>query len=360
MVETLEPQNGCDLPGTVDESHRNFEGQDSLDLHGGESRQKKYLNSHVLSAVETRQEECDTVLPKEDLSDPPARQVLSELNETVPALSSQTRKLATWKRNRAHLDKRLRRCRVFAAVFGLAGAGFAVAQHEMVLRSVDPRSAAIDFFKTCNLVCTLAVLVFLYQNYFYLELSSRLSMHISAFFPLDTRVYPMIVLLNRYFWFEIMICSVHCLPFVTFELVTENWLNIIMYRAETLGAVINTLRIYLLFPVIRDIILNDLPLRHTISSLTDTETGAVFAFKVALNDKTLSMVFIACFWGISCILTGFWFRAAEFSACLLPTAKSPACSNGMQSFGVSSLIGYLPNLKSITIYIYGTGCGACS
>jgi len=122
------------------------------------------------------------------------------------------------------------------------------------------------------------------------------------------------------------------LPFLTFELVQINWINIIMYRAETIGAVVNSFRIYLLWPVVRDAVLESLPRRHTISSFSKVQMGSGFALKVILNDEVMSMVFIAICWSLCFLLTGYWFRAAEFSACLLPTATRVECDDRHAKF----------------------------
>ena len=47
-------------------------------------------------------------------------------------------------------------------------------------------------------------------------------------------------------------CCGHVPPFVTFEVGLDNWSNFVLYRAETIGAVYATLRVYVVWMVLRD------------------------------------------------------------------------------------------------------------
>ena len=241
--------------------------------------------------------------------------------------SSTTETGSDWRRDRSLVDRERRLCRIGAAFFGLIGTALAIAQDELIVRSHDPRSSEMNTLKAGNTLCTLMLLLFLWRNYHYLELSIRLKMHLVALHPLDVHVDFSTAFRMGRFWAEAIICGIHIFPFLTFELVQINWLNIVMYRAETLGALVNSVRIYLIWPVVRDSILETLPRRHTISAFTNVQMSSAFAFKVIMNDELLSLVFIAACWSLCFLLTGYWFRAAEFSACLLPTAESLQCND---------------------------------
>ena len=90
-------------------------------------------------------------------------------------------------------------------------------------------------------------------------------MHLEALQQLDTHVPVEKAFRKAAFWAEVLACLPHCPPFVTFEIVLYNWSNIVMYRAETFFCVINSVRVYLLWPVVRDKVLLSLPRRHTIA-----------------------------------------------------------------------------------------------
>lgn len=108
--------------------------------------------------------------------------------------------------------------------------------------------------------------------------------------------------------------------------------QVIMYRAETMFAVLSSLRIFLLWPILKNEILASLPRRHTISAFSNVEMGSAFAFKIVLNNESRALRFIAVIWAFTFLLCAFWFRAAEFTACLLPSAKSAVCNTRQAKF----------------------------
>ena len=232
-----------------------------------------------------------------------------------------------WRRDKLSVDAARSRLRAWAALVGMLGTVFSIAQNELILRGYDPQDWSINTLKCLNTLCSGALFTCLCRIYMLFELSVRIKMHLTALHPLDIHVSPRVALMNRRFWCEALVSCVHLVPFWTFELVMYNWTNIVMYRAETLGAVFNTLRIYLVWPVIRDQILSSLPKRTSISAFTKTPMGSAFAAKVIMNNTAASMLFIGSCWAVTYILTGYWFRAAEISACLLPSAKHPLCSD---------------------------------
>ena len=229
-----------------------------------------------------------------------------------------------WLRDRFSVDRALSRGRFLLFLGGLVGTVIPVAQNEMIFRDQDPSSGLMNFLKFCNLLVSLIMLVLLFRHYMLLENFARIRMHLRALHPLDTNVSPLLPLSRFQFWLEILIC-VPCLPpFVTFEVIMFNWLNIVMYRAETLFCVYNSFRLYLCLPVVRDYELSLMPKRHTISAFTNTTMEGAFALKRILNGPD-AMLVIGSFWGASFVITGYWFRAVEISGCNLKTYTRPEC-----------------------------------
>jgi len=79
-----------------------------------------------------------------------------------------------------------------------------------------------------------------------------------------------------------------------------------MYRAETIFAVLNSVRICLLWPIFKNEILVSLPRRHTISAFSNVEMGSAFAFKIVLNNETRALRFIAVIWVCVCLCVLPW------------------------------------------------------
>ena len=59
--------------------------------------------------------------------------------------------------------------------------------------------------------------------------------------------------------------------------------NLVMYRIETLCANFNLVRLYHLWWLFLEWMVSDLPMRHTISSITSVAFGSMFAIKRAMN-----------------------------------------------------------------------------
>ena len=54
-------------------------------------------------------------------------------------------------------------------------------------------------------------------------------------------------------------------------------------RIETLAALANTTRLYLIWRYYRDVVLHNLPMRHTIASFTSARFGTVYVLKKSLH-----------------------------------------------------------------------------
>jgi hypothetical protein len=67
-------------------------------------------------------------------------------------------------------------------------------------------------------------------------------------------------------------------------------------------------------------------LRHTISKFSSVNFGGLFAFKQLLVGWDAVGV-LACWWLILIIITAYWYRIAEASACALTTTESEVNPN---------------------------------
>ncbi|EKX47702.1 hypothetical protein GUITHDRAFT_106691 [Guillardia theta CCMP2712] len=211
---------------------------------------------------------------------------------------------SNWRRNRAQVDKTMRNVRRGAALCGLMGCGFAVACDELILYGVDAHAAACNLLKAANTIATCAALSFLVYFYLLNGLLQRVNLHLRHLKALDTDFSLSSVALSSSFWAELVVCGLHLPPMTTFELGVWNWNNFILYRGETILAVINTFRLYLLWPVLKDQVLQSLPKRHTISSFTNIPMGSSFVVKKVIRSK-FSLLFITILWLISVFLFAF-------------------------------------------------------
>ena len=261
-----------------------------------------------------------------------------------------------WRRDRRQVDRALARSRVWLSALGFLGTFLAVVVNELIFDEVDPRDSLIEGLKLGNLLVSLAMLVLFVRHYMLVELMQRLDLHLKALFPLNTDVDPIVSLRSAGFWLELAVCLPCLPPGCTFEYVNQAWSNTIMYRAETLFCVYNTIRVYLIWPVLRDHFLSTFPRRHTIASFTHTRMDSAFAFKCIMQGPT-AIMYAGLFWIIGIFLTGYWFRAAEVTACFFKTTVSAECNKESAKLWVTGS-GYSTFEKSNDMYIWNAlwGC----
>jgi hypothetical protein len=113
---------------------------------------------------------------------------------------------------------------------------------------------------------------------------------------------------------QVITCLVHNPPNYTFVFPMKNLENLVVYRSETIFCMYNTLRCYLLWPVLTERVLSNLPRRHTVAMFASVHLGKGFAFKLMLHGWN-AIWYIAGFWMFFMLLFGYWFRAFEISAC---------------------------------------------
>lgn len=115
--------------------------------------------------------------------------------------------------------------------------------------------------------------------------------------------------------------------------------------------------------MVRSLALNDLPGRHTVSMLASVQLGSSFAFKRLLNSWH-AVLWLTVGWALLFAVMGYWYRAAEISACFLPYAYHPSCArddakvwtvDGIEYFEKSNDF-YMQNAAWV-IFITSTGVG---
>ena len=167
---------------------------------------------------------------------------------------------------------------------------------------------------------------------------------------------------------QVVVNGFHLPPYLTAEIDVSTNNNFMMMRMETFVACFSTLRLYLLVRMVMDGILSHMPKRHTISTYAGVELGAAFAFKRLFNGWN-GVVCVAGLWALLLMVLACWYRAAENTACFLPTTREPRClgenarmwtSNGVSFFEKTNDL-YFPNAMWMMYITSTTGaCAACS
>ena len=231
-----------------------------------------------------------------------------------------------WFRDRKTVDIKAQRASFLATVFGVLGFVCAVHANESIFSGGYPNEAHVVAAKMLNSLCTLLCIVSLFHYYSLSVRLQRIKKHFLRLVPLDTSRTWKEVLKDGMFWLEVSILSLHCPPYITDEYHTYSFENLIVYRAETLGALINSVRCYLIWRYMRDYYLHKLPKRLTIEEFTGANFGSNYVFKHNLHGWPGAFAII-CFWGLGLLCCGYWYRAAEITACKLPSTLSPRCSS---------------------------------
>jgi len=238
--------------------------------------------------------------------------------------SNSVQKKLDWRRSRAAVHAQLTRFRAASCASGMSGLLFSVATNCIVMDAVEPGDPRVLVCKAFDSLCTLLCLFFVFKVHKYVVLGARIDDHVKKGVALDVNVSPLDVLKRVSLYLECLIIIVHLPVYVTFDLPVGTT-NIILYKAEALFSSFEIFRCYLLWPVLRESLLSDLPKRDVISRLTGVRFGSVFALKRALNDWR-SIIFIGAFWAFITLICGYLLRSAELSACFVATSSGhPAC-----------------------------------
>ena len=197
------------------------------------------------------------------------------------------------------------------------GSVMAILQNELVYKSFDPRGQEINVLKALNSILTLACLACIYVNYHLKVYIFRVNRHCRSLTPLDWRPVPPDILFRRPdFWIEILFFGCHCPPFFTAEVWTETIDNLVVYRIETLAALFNMCRVYLLWKYVRDRQLLMIPKRHTIQRFTGAEFNSMYVLKELLRGRN-GPVTIALIWLLAIWVGAYAFRAGVHDETLL-------------------------------------------
>jgi hypothetical protein len=279
----------------------------------------------------------------------------------------------SWKRDRTEVDRYMRLVADLATVWAVVGTVASMISLELLLRSMDPQHAVINLLKLINTICTILTVLLVYARYWLALLLRRIEAHLRYLVKLDSNIKFHDVLFRvssgtdshpaaechlsyatslgvssapqrgsgqltpplvrqSTFLLELVVCGLHIPPYITFELHTRSFENVVGYRAETvtacvhlpreqiprkgggpgalgfccardplvadcvlaaadpasfalrqLGAFFNTLRVYLALRSLRDSILNEIPMRHTIQAYTHAKFGSAYAFKYIMQ-----------------------------------------------------------------------------
>uniref|UniRef100_A0A7S1E3M7 Potassium channel domain-containing protein n=1 Tax=Hemiselmis andersenii TaxID=464988 RepID=A0A7S1E3M7_HEMAN len=231
-----------------------------------------------------------------------------------------------WWHDRDKLDAKAARWNLYAAVFSSAGLVASIAQHELVFMERDPKGPEVDICKAINMLCSISSCCAVVAHYTFGVYTDRIYYHLNNMVTLRTDRIWLDVIVHKMMWAEIAFLMIHLPPGWTFEVSMDTMGNVVVYRAESLMCLINSFRAYLILRVVKDHVLLGLPLRHTISKFTSVQFAALFSFKFLLVGWH-AVVHLASWWGVLIIVSGYWYRIAENSACQLSTTESIACEH---------------------------------
>lgn len=238
-----------------------------------------------------------------------------------------------WFRSRTICDSRALLASKLAALSGLLGTVAAIWQNESIMRGGDPKSAAMNTAKSVNMLMTMICLCSIFCYYWLHVLIFRINRHCRRLVDLDTRSAAPDVFRQLTFWLEVMLCGIHCPPELTREFATYSINNLVVYRAETLAAMINTLRLYLAWRVYRDTELNRIPKRYVIENYTGAVFGSIYVLKSRLNGW-VGVWTMLVMWASLVVIFAYWFRAAEFTVCEFAVTQSPECKTAKTTWSL--------------------------
>lgn len=135
--------------------------------------------------------------------------------------------------------------------FSTLGTVFAVLSNEWVLQSQPVDGPYVNGFKLANSICTALAVASVYRYHWLKDLFIRIEDHLNRGQRLNTDVNFLDVFQSRLFLIEAVAMGLHLPPFCTFIMESETMGDTHLYRGETVLCLINTLRLYSVFRVIR-------------------------------------------------------------------------------------------------------------
>jgi hypothetical protein len=204
-----------------------------------------------------------------------------------------------------------------AAVLANCGTVCAIIQNEMVLANAKApgKDGIIDYLKLANSGLTLASMIMLMRYHTGGALHGRVDRHLAKGYRLRTDSAISETMQRKWLWVELFLVGIHCPPWVTFESSYDTMQNVVVHRGESVLCLVNTLRIYLFWRVMKYLVFLAFPRRHTIARLWVVGLDTGFAFKILISDWW-SMMYIAAFWSLYIAGAGYWFRTFESTMCI--------------------------------------------
>lgn len=222
-----------------------------------------------------------------------------------------------WLKDKKLMLSMWERARYYAAGFAVLGTLSAMWQHEMLM-SGDGSKLKMDLLKAANSLCTILCAVYITRIYHLRCLIERYNDHVHKLQQYDTSGIFWNIVLKGTFWLELILVIVHCPPRIEHGFGILFTKNFVAYRIESVLCCANMFRFYLLWNVMVTLTLSDLPKsRETLSGFTNVQLGATFAIKRMLN-SWLGFFYLCTLWALSMLWFGYWYRAAECTACQFP------------------------------------------
>jgi hypothetical protein len=204
-------------------------------------------------------------------------------------------------------------------------------QNEWLMNGGSPLDPVMDFMKFCNTLFTILTSLCILRAYYLAAIQKKLSQHVHEFHVSDNVFHVGYAwLLSMKLWAELIVIAVHNPPFYTSSTSMSDMgsKNIYVMQSETLMASFNMFRLYLLWRVIRNWMVEDLPKRCTLAGFQRFTIGSGFAVKRMLH-SWLAVFYLGGMWFGFLFLLAYWFRAVEVTACQLPgipeSLRNPWC-----------------------------------
>jgi len=244
---------------------------------------------------------------------------------------------------RERAQTQLVRYRAWCSLVSMISVSLGLASHKRSMDYHPEGDVTIDIIKSLDTVACLISLALVFQSHRVLAKQHLLAVHLVVNTPLSTNCWTCMlgVLKRPAFWVEAIISIMHVPPTVTFTFGTVGVTsgggdgisrNYVLYRAENLFSVLNVLKIYQLWPMLREGVFWDLPRRHLVARMTQVSLGSTFALKRMLNSK-YAVLYVGLLWLFWTLVFAVVYRNVELTACLYPsmmredgTMRDPLCA----------------------------------
>ena len=224
---------------------------------------------------------------------------------------------ARWHMDKSQMLAMWEAVRLYAAGLAVVGSLSAMWQNEMLI-SGDGSKLKMDLLKAINSICSLLCALCIMRIYYLRFMIDRLYEHVHKLMDYDNSGVFWVFISRKAFWLEFVIAIVHCPPRLEHGFGFTFMKNYVAYRIETVLCCFNMLRFYLVWRAVVSAMLSDLPKqRATLAGLSNVNLGSTFVIKRMLNSY-LGFMYLCTLWALSMVWFGYWYRAAESSACQFP------------------------------------------